>query len=323
MLSGTFQGRGPAQCPAGGRLQVYPSPSVAVASLLRMWCWAFGMINAANPEGWKQNRSKADLVPQGLLPRALITAAGRLEETQVLARRVAPFARHLGCTTYFNGSTQPEVTKRQAAMRAGWASLGDFWTANAWRSTKHNAMIAFVVEAALSGLGAVAPTLQQMSRLTGTLCTLLRVLERGKAFKKPPSGEDGVNGDGTPQCAGQLAEDGVSGANVVADEADGKICGQPAPLNASSMAGQSVEHGMVGAAGSGGLAQGACGSGSTVLGSLGGWGAGMGSGFGGSPVFAGFPAEPGCPDLRSGLKGRGAGLVQCIRISRVALVWEL
>ena len=79
-------------------------------------------------------------------------------------------------------ATAEEMTKRAAAMKSGCASLGDFCNARVRKSTKRAVLISFVIEAGLSGLTAVAPSVRQLHALTGVVCKHLRVFEVGRAF---------------------------------------------------------------------------------------------------------------------------------------------
>ena len=82
----------------------------------------------------------------------------------------------------FNNTAKREIEKRLAAMKAGWARLGAFWTSGVRKQTKRAALLSFVVEAAVSGLTAFAPSFLQLQALTKVLCSYLSVLEAGKAF---------------------------------------------------------------------------------------------------------------------------------------------
>ena len=131
--------------------------------------------------GWKQNKSKADILPNlGGASLKPFAAVAKQAGAEVIASRVTYRARHLGGVATFNNSTFREIEARKAAMRSGWSQLGSFWTSRCRMTTKRSALLSMVVEAGLSGLTAFAPTFTQLSSLTARLCKYLRVLEEGK-----------------------------------------------------------------------------------------------------------------------------------------------
>ena len=138
-----------------------------------------------NSGGWRQNQMKADIVPFHLGgTRKLVAAALSDPDLAHYAERIKPTARHLGGTVSFNQSYRYELSKRLLAMRAGWASLGSYWSSRGRKQAKRCMLLTCVVEPALSGLTAIAPSGSQMGRLTSVLCLYLRKLEAGKACKK-------------------------------------------------------------------------------------------------------------------------------------------
>ena len=136
--------------------------------------------------GWAQNRSKADVVPSPCSKaplRAFIAAADACPSTKVYGSRCIPWARHLGGSSYYNLSAHREIARRSSAMRAGFFSLGQFWTSWTRMWVKRSTFYVSVIEPALSGMTAIAPTSKQMHSLDIVMCRLLRVLEKGRACK--------------------------------------------------------------------------------------------------------------------------------------------
>ena len=91
-------------------------------------------------------------------------------------------ARYLGCRYSHNLNNKTEIEARIRGMRAGWASLGKFWTLPGLKGLKRVAFIGNVLGPATSACSVFAFSPAETRQMQTVVCKFLRVMMKGNAF---------------------------------------------------------------------------------------------------------------------------------------------